>query len=83
LKAFIELMVRAVVDLPDEVRVDEESGEVATTYHIHVAPTDLGKALGKQGRIANAMRVLAKASAMRDKRKVYLEVVSETPAPAE
>lgn len=75
MKAFIELLVKAVVDSPDDVRVDEEPGETATTYKVHVAPDDLGKAIGKQGRIANAMRVLAKASAMKEKRKVYLEVV--------
>ena len=77
MKAFIEYLVRAVVDIPDEVRVEEEVGEEATHYRVHVAPDDLGKAIGKQGRIANAMRVLAKASAMKEKRKVYLEVVGE------
>lgn len=77
MKGFIEYLVQAVVDLPEEVRVDEEPGEVATTYRVHVAPSDLGKAIGKQGRIANAMRVLAKASAMKQKRRVYLEVVGE------
>jgi len=80
MKAFIEQLVQAVVDLPEQVRVEEEPGENATTYRVHVAPQDLGKAIGKQGRIANAMRVLAKASAMKEKRKVYLEVVG---APAE
>jgi predicted RNA-binding protein YlqC (UPF0109 family) len=80
MKAFIEYMTQAVVDLPEEVRVDEEQGDIATTYRVHVAPSDLGKAIGKQGRIANAMRVLAKASAMKHKRRVYLEVVG---APAE
>jgi predicted RNA-binding protein YlqC (UPF0109 family) len=80
MKAFIEHLVQAVVDSPEEVRVEEEPGEVATKYRVHVAPSDLGKAIGKQGRIANAMRVLAKASAMKEKRKVYLEVVG---APAE
>jgi predicted RNA-binding protein YlqC (UPF0109 family) len=77
MKGFIEYLVQAVVDLPDEVRVDEEPGEIATTYRVHVAPSDLGKAIGKQGRIANAMRVLAKASAMKNKKRVYLEVVGE------
>jgi predicted RNA-binding protein YlqC (UPF0109 family) len=75
LKTFIENLVQAVVDIPEDVRVEEETGEGVTTYRVHVAPDDLGKAIGKQGRIANAMRVLAKASAMKEKRKVYLEVV--------
>ncbi|MEP6754533.1 MAG: KH domain-containing protein [Chthonomonadales bacterium] len=80
MKAFIEQLVQAVVDIPEEVRIEEEEGENSTTYKVHVAPSDLGKAIGKQGRIANAMRILTKASAMKHKRKVYLEVVG---APAE
>ncbi len=77
MKAFIQSLVQAVVDIPEEVRIEEEEIEGATTYKVHVAPDDLGKAIGKQGRIANAMRVLAKASAMKEKRKVYLEVIGE------
>ncbi len=77
MKAFIEYLVQAVVDLPDEVKVEEEPGEISTTYKVYVAPSDLGKAIGKQGRIANAIRVLAKASAMKNKRKIYVEVVGE------
>jgi predicted RNA-binding protein YlqC (UPF0109 family) len=72
---FIRYLVQAVVDKPDEVKIEEEEHEGITTYKIHVAQDDLGKAIGKQGRIANAMRVLVKASAMKEKRKVYLEVV--------
>lgn len=75
MKLFIENLVQAVVDKPEEVRVEEEPGENATVYKIHVAADDLGKAIGKQGRIANAMRVIAKASAMKENRKVYLEVI--------
>ncbi len=75
MKLFIEHLVQAVVDKPEQVRVEEEPGENATVYKIHVAADDLGKAIGKQGRIANAMRVIAKASAMKENRKVYLEVI--------
>jgi predicted RNA-binding protein YlqC (UPF0109 family) len=74
MKAFIKKMVQALVDLPDEVSVEEVPGEIATTFRIHVAPSDVGKVLGKHGRIADAMRVLAKASAMKHKRRVYLDV---------
>ncbi len=80
MKEFIEQLVQAVVDMPEQVQVDEVPSEVATTYRVYVAPEDLGKAIGKQGRIANAMRVLAKASAMKEKKKVYLEVVAAPPA---
>jgi uncharacterized protein len=69
-------MTRAVVDRPEDVRVIAAPGVIATTYHVTVHPTDIGKALGKQGRIADAMRTIAKASAMRDRRKVYVDVMS-------
>lgn len=75
MKAFIESLVQAVVDIPEAVRVEEHQSEIATNYKVHVAPEDLGKAIGKHGRIANAIRVLVKASAMKEKRKVFLEVV--------
>jgi uncharacterized protein len=72
----VVLMTRAVVDRPDDVRVTPALGPTAVTYHVTVHPTDIGKALGKQGRIAEAMRTIAKASAMKERRKVYLDVVS-------
>ena len=72
----VALMTQAVVDRPEEVRVTAAPGVIATTYHVSVHPTDIGKALGKQGRIADAMRTIAKASAMRERRKVYVDVMS-------
>jgi predicted RNA-binding protein YlqC (UPF0109 family) len=77
LRSFITLLVQAVVDSPDDVRIECDPDEASATFKVHVAPTDLGKAIGKQGRIANAIRVLTKAAAMKDKQKVYLEVVGE------
>ena len=77
MKEFIEYLVQAVVDKPDEVQIDQEDRDGKTTYVVHVAPDDLGKALGKHGRIANAMRVIVKASAMKEKKRVYLEVAGE------
>ena len=77
MKEFVEYLVQSVVDKPNEVIIEEEDREGKTTYVVHVAPDDLGKALGKHGRIANAMRVIVKASAMKEKRRVYLEVAGE------
>ena len=72
----VVLMTQAVVDRPEYVRVTAAPGVIATTYHVSVHSTDIGKALGKQGRIADAMRTIAKASAMRERRKVYIDVMS-------
>jgi uncharacterized protein len=75
-KQTVEYLVKALVDSPDEVQVDEIPGEEATTYEVRVAADDLGKVIGKQGRIANALRTIVKAVAMKDKRKVYVEIVA-------
>lgn len=76
MKALIEYLVKALVDEPGEVSITEVPGEESTTYEVHVAPNDLGKVIGKQGRIANALRTVAKAVAMKEKRKVYLEIIA-------
>lgn len=76
MKQTVEYMVRALVDAPDEVDVTEVPGDEATTYEVRVAPDDLGKVIGKQGRIANALRTIVKAVAMKEKRKVYVEIVA-------
>jgi predicted RNA-binding protein YlqC (UPF0109 family) len=75
-KPMIEYLVKELVDEPDQVTVSEVPGEESTTYEVHVAPGDLGKVIGKQGRIANALRTVAKAVAMKDKKKVYLEIIA-------
>jgi hypothetical protein len=76
LKQLIEYLVKALVDEPDQVDISEVPGEEATTYEVRVAPDDLGKVIGKQGRIANALRTVAKAAAMKDKKKIYVEIVA-------
>ena len=72
----IEYLVKALVDEPDQVTITEVSQEEATTYEVRVAPGDLGKVIGKQGRIANALRTVVKSVAMKDKRKVYVEIIA-------
>ena len=75
MKSLIELLVKALVDHPDQVSVSEiESGD-AVTYEIRVAEDDMGKVIGKGGKIANALRTVAKAAAMKEKTKVFVEIV--------
>ena len=76
LKPMIEYLVKELVDEPEHVTVTEIPGEESTTYEVHVAPGDLGKVIGKQGRIANALRTVTKAVAMKAKKKVYVEIVA-------
>jgi hypothetical protein len=76
LQNLIEYLVKALVDEPEQVSITEVPQEEATTYEVRVAPSDLGKVIGKQGRIANALRNVVKSIAMKDKRKVYVEIIA-------
>ncbi|MBI2842601.1 MAG: KH domain-containing protein [Armatimonadetes bacterium] len=76
MKNLIEVLVKALVDEQDQVEVSEVSGDNSTTYEVHVAPGDLGKVIGKDGKIANALRTVTKAAAMKSGKKVYVDIVS-------
>jgi predicted RNA-binding protein YlqC (UPF0109 family) len=67
-------LARELVDEPDAVRVDEEEREDALVLVLHVAPDDVGKVIGRQGRIARALRTLVRASAAREGRRVLVEI---------
>ena len=74
MKELIEFMARAIVAYPDEVEVTEEDTEDEIVLHLMVAESDMGKVIGKQGRIANAMRTLLKVSAIRKGTRAVLEI---------
>ncbi len=76
MRELVELMVKSLVDKPDEARVNEVSGESITVYEIAVNEEDLGKVIGKGGRIANAMRTIIKAAATKSERKATVEILS-------
>jgi predicted RNA-binding protein YlqC (UPF0109 family) len=68
-------LARQLVDHPDEVRVERyEGGSGELVLELHVAPDDIGKVIGKQGRIARALRTVVKASAVHSGRRVHVEV---------
>lgn len=74
MKDLIDYMARAIVDNPDEVEVTEEEEDDQIVYHLRVAESDMGKVIGKQGRIANAMRTLLKVAAVRRGTRAVLEI---------
>ena len=74
IRLLILQMVRAIVTTPDEVRVEEMVEQDATKYLVYVAPPDMGYAIGKDGRVANAMRVVVKEAAKRSGCKIHLDV---------
>ena len=72
----IEVLVKALVDSPDEVEVREIAGSDTTTYEVRVAEDDLGKVIGKDGKIADALRTIAKAAALKDNKRAFVQIVS-------
>jgi len=71
----VEYLARRLVDEPDAVRVEEIDREGATVLQLYVARDDVGKVIGRQGRIARALRTIVRASATRNERRVLLEIM--------
>jgi predicted RNA-binding protein YlqC (UPF0109 family) len=74
LAELVEYLARRLVDNPEAVRVDATEEEDALVLHLHVAQEDLGKVIGRQGRIARALRTLARAGGVREGRRVLLRI---------
>lgn len=74
MKDLVEFMARSLVEQPDSVQVEEEQYGDQVIFHLFVADDDMGKVIGKQGRIANAMRQLLKVAAARQGTRVRLEI---------
>ena len=72
----VEYMVKALVDEPEAVSVSCVEGDSLLVYEVTVAPNDLGKVIGRHGRIANALRNVVKAAAMKDNKRATIEIVS-------
>jgi len=74
-KELIEMIAKALVDSPDEVAVRAIEGEQSTVFELKVAPSDLGKVIGKQGRTARSIRTILGAAGMKLKRRFTLEIL--------
>ena len=74
MKELVEVIARALVDHPDEVLVTETDNGKDIILELKVAPEDMGKVIGKQGRIAKAIRSVVKAAAAKDDIKVILDI---------
>ena len=75
MKSLIEILVRALVEDPESVVVEEVEEGGTLTYEVTVAPDDIGKVIGKQGRVANALRTVAKAAALKEHKNVYIRIM--------
>ena len=75
MKELLTYIARNLVDHPDSVAVTEYAGESETVLELRVAPEDMGKVIGKQGRIAKAIRSVVKAAASKEDRKVIVDIL--------
>jgi uncharacterized protein len=73
LAELVEYLARRLVDEPDAVRVEESEREGAVVLTLHVAQDDIGKVIGRQGRVARALRAVVRAGAARRRQRVLLE----------
>jgi len=74
-KELLEVLAQALVDKPEEVNVSVVEGERSVILQLHVAPEDVGKVIGKQGRIAKALRTVVKAAAVKEGKKAIVEII--------
>ena len=75
MKELVEVIAKYLVEHPEAVRVDERQEDGQTVLELHVAEDDMGKVIGRQGRIAKAMRTVVKAAATRENTKVTVEII--------
>ena len=75
MEELLEYLARSLVDKPDEVRIVRSERDGAVVLELHVAPDDVGKVIGKQGRIARALRTVVRASGARTGERTLLEIV--------
>ena len=74
MKEVVEIIAKALVDHPEDLVVDEKQEDRMTLIELHVASDDMGKVIGKQGRIAKAIRTVAKAAGTRENKKVKVDI---------
>ena len=75
MKELVEVVAKALVENPDEVVVTERTEGRSVIIELHVSPSDMGKVIGKQGRIAKAIRTVVKAASTRENKRVDVEII--------
>lgn len=75
MKELLETIVKALVDNPEDIQVNEIVGEHSVILELRVSQDDMGKVIGKQGRIAKAIRTVVKAAAVKENKRVVVEIL--------
>lgn len=77
MRELLEVIAKALVNNPDAVSVNEVEGETSVVLELKVAPEDMGKVIGKQGRIARAIRTVVRSAWAKDGRRVMIEIMEQ------
>ena len=77
MKELVEYIAKYLVDKPEQVDVKEVDGDSLNVIEVKTAPEDSGKVIGREGRIANAIRTIVKAAAAKQQKKVNVEIITE------
>lgn len=75
MKNTLETIVKSLVEFPEQVSINEISGEKSVVYEVKVADSDMGKVIGREGKIAAAIRIVMKALASKEQKKVNVEFI--------
>ena len=75
MKELVEYIAKALVDYPEQVIVEQVEGGRSVILELKVAPEDMGKVIGKQGRIAKALRTVVNAAAIKENKRVMVEII--------
>lgn len=75
MKELVEYIAKSLVDYPEQVDVQQVEGERSIILELRVAPEDMGKVIGKQGRIAKAIRTVVNAAAIKEEKRVMVEII--------
>ncbi len=76
-RPFVEILVKSVVEFPDELEIEEEDEMGARTFYVHVNPEDVGKVIGKSGRVVSAIRCVVSAVAAKSREKAFVKIVTD------
>lgn len=76
-RPFIETLVKSVVEKPEEIQIDEETEMGTRTFYVRVSPEDVGKVIGKSGRVVSAIRCVVSAVAAKSREKAFVKIVTD------
>jgi hypothetical protein len=76
-RPFVETLVKSVVENPDQIEIDEENEMGTRTFYVRVSPDDVGKVIGKSGRVVSAIRCVVSAVAAKSREKAFVKIVTD------